>query len=182
MKKFFLLALVAASLVACNSDTSSNSADTDSDTAVVIDSGVVEVPVITYHEGDVIRKDGKVSVWKEGNWVVVEKDIVLDNGVVIAPNGNVKSKEGKVIVLEEGAYVNRTGNFFDRAGNAIQNAWDATKTGVSNAAEATKEGVKDAADATKDGLKDAGKTIKSGAEKVGEKTKQIVDDLKPRKP
>lgn len=165
MKRIFGIALIAAaSLAACNNDSkTSENADT---TTVSADTTVSVAPTVTYSEGDVIMRDGKLMSYKNGDWVVVDKDVTLDNGTVVTTKGEVK-KDGKVVVLEDGYYVNRSGNFFDRTGAAIDNAWDATKKGVENAAEATK-----------DGLQKAGDAIKSGAEKVGDKTKEVVEDIK----
>ena len=170
MKKLFAIAFLAVGFVACNNDAETkDNADTlvvDTDTTVV-----VEQPVITYTEGDVSKKDGKVVVYEKGTWVPVQKDIVLEDGTVVTVSGEAKSKDGKVYVIEDGYYVTRAGRFFDRTGAAIENAWDATKEGVKNAAEATK-----------DGLEKAGEAVKEGAEKVGDKLKadhdRKVEDVK----
>jgi hypothetical protein len=50
--------------------------------------------------------------------------------------------------------VNRTGRFFDRTGNAIENVWDDTKRGV----------------------KKAGKAVGNAAKKAGEKVEDAVTD------
>lgn len=193
MKKTLGIVFGVALLAACNSsENQSAEATTDSSGSAVItvDTNMVAPPVtVQYTEGDVMLKEGKTYVYTNGNWVVAEKEIKLDNGIVIAPNGEVKSKDGKVVVLEEGEYVNKSGNFFDRTGNAVENAWDKTKEGVSKgaaatkdaaqkAAEATKEGVEKGVEATKDAAHKTGEAIKKGAQKVGDKTKEIVEDIK----
>ncbi|AHF14402.1 DUF6799 domain-containing protein [Niabella soli] len=194
MKKILGLAVLAAAFIACNSsetktgDATADSAGTPAN--VVVDSTPAAPPPVQYTEGDIIKKDdGKVYVYTNGNWVVADKEIKLDNGTVIKPNGEVKNKEGKTIVLEDGEYVNRSGNFFDKTGAAVSNAWDKTKEGVSDAATATKKGVEKAADktgeaiekgvdATKDAAHKTGEAIKTGAKKVGEKTKDVINDIK----
>ncbi|MCU7693989.1 DUF6799 domain-containing protein [Haoranjiania flava] len=164
MKRILSIAVMAAGIgafVSCNNTANVEKEDT---TAIVVTDPVTPVATTpTYTEGDVIKKDGKAHVYQNGNWVVLEKDVTLDNGVVVKKTGEVRNKEGKVVVLEEGAYVTKTGNFFDRTGAAIENAWDATKRGVENAADATKEG-----------LRKAGDSISAGAQRVGDKINEAV--------
>lgn len=153
MKKLFALAFLAVGFAACNNNAENK--DGDDTLAVVTDTAVVveQVPVPTqptYTEGDVSRRDGKVVVYNNGNWVPVEKDIVLDDGTTVTAKGEAKNKEGKVYVIEDGYYVTRAGRFFDRTGQAINNAWDATKEGVKNAAEAVKEGAENVGDHLKE--------------------------------
>ena len=156
MKKIFGLAIVSMTIFACN-DTQSPSINEDTrDTS----STVIETPPPastdnTYMpaEGDVTYRDRKVLVMKNGAWVEAEDDVKLDNGVVVYRTGKAK-KDGKEIVIEEGVVINREGNFFDKTGRAIENAWDATK----------------------DGVKKAGSEIEKGAEKAGDKVNDAVDD------
>ena len=124
---------------------------------------VTETTTYTAANGDIMMKDGKLMEWKNGQWVAAEGDVTLDNGVIVSKAGVVKQQD-KTVQLEEGEAVNRSGNFFDKAGHAISNAWDATKKGVGTAAEKTGEAVKD-----------AGKAIGKGAAKVGEKAKEAVN-------
>ena len=56
-------------------------------------------------------------------------DVTLDNGITVRRNGRVV-RDGNEIELAEGEVVTRTGNFFDRAGNAIEKGWDKTKHGL----------------------------------------------------
>jgi hypothetical protein len=57
---------------------------------------------------------------------------------VVRKNGEVK-KGDDVVVLKDGEVVDRSGRFFDNAGNAIEDAWDATKKGVKKAGQEVKE-------------------------------------------
>lgn len=183
MKKILSFALVLG-VLACNN--AANHSQTD-DTTIV--ANVDTAPTIEYVEGDIIMADGKLMVYTNGQWEPVERDITLDNGVVVRTNGDIVNKDGEKIVLQEGTRVSKVGAFFDKTGAAIENAWDATKQGVSNAAEATgdalekgasatKEGVKTAAEATKEKAKDVGQAIKKGAQKVGDKATEIKEDIK----
>ena len=108
-----------------------------------------------YRDGDVKMVEKKVMVYRNGNWVAADSDVTMTNGTVVKVNGEVV-KDGKTRTLEDGEVVNTSGDFFDRTGNALSNAW-----------EDTKEGAKDAWDATK-----------KGAKKVGEKTEEVVNDIK----
>jgi hypothetical protein len=177
MKRIFLIASVAFAAVACNS--TSGNAETSDDTVVIseVDTLPVAPAAPEFAEGDVIKKDGKLVVYTNGAWVPVEKDIVLDNGVTVKTSGEIVDKKGNKVVLEEGERVTKAGVFFDRAGAAIDNAWDATKRGVSNAADATGNAVEKAADATKDAAKDVGQAVKKGAQKVGDKAKEVKEDI-----
>jgi hypothetical protein len=151
MKRIFSLAFVAI-LAACN-NTATTVTDSDtvaSETIVTPDTAatVFYTPV----DGDVIYKDGKVMVMRNGQWVETDKDITLENGVVIDKTG--KAKRGKVeIKMEDGNIVSKTGNFFDKTGKAIDNAWEDTK----------------------DAVKDAGKAVGHAAEKVGKKIDTALD-------
>lgn len=163
MKKIIALAVIAASFAACDTQDKKVTTTEGTDTT-----GAVTTVSTTYTpgEGDVMYKDGKVMVWRSDNWVEAEGDVTLENGIVVRRNGEVR-RDDKVVVLHEGETVNRSGNFFDKTGAAIDNAWDATKKGVSKAADATEKGVNKAADA-----------VKKAGKKVGEKTKEVVRDIK----
>lgn len=151
MKRFFLLAGFAATLFACNNDSATVTVDKDSS-----DNAARSTErTYTSTDGDVSYRDGKLVVWRNGAWVESNEDVRLENGTVIRRNGEVE-RDGKVVVLEDGEVVDRTGRFFDRAGNAIENAWDKTKEGV----------------------KEAGKEVKEGAKKVGEEVKDVFKDDK----
>lgn len=130
MKKFFPIAM-AALLAACNSSTTTVS---DEDTALT-DTPDTVTTVYAPVDGDVIYRDDKVYVMRNGEWIEAEDDVTLDNGVVIYKTG--KAKKGDVeIELEDGEMVNKSGDFFDRTGRAIDNAWQDTKRAIKDAGEA----------------------------------------------
>jgi hypothetical protein len=78
--------------------------------------------------------------------------VKLDNDVVVYRDGHAR-RNGVDVTWDEGYVVDRSGRVWDRTGNAIENAWDATKYGV----------------------KRAGQAVGNAAEKVGEKAKDAVD-------
>lgn len=110
-------------------------------------------------EGDVTRRSGKVMVYHNSNWVSADRDMNGDNGVTISRSGTV-TRDGQTVEIQEGETVNRSGSFFDKAGNAISNAWDKTK-----------EVGKDVGH----GAKEVGKEVGHAAKKVGSKVKDAVD-------
>lgn len=179
MNKTIFLASVAAIFFSCTGGESKTEPETPVETtatpAEAENSTVTPPATYTAEDGDVMWKDGKLMEYKSGAWTVAEKDITLGDGTVISLKGNITGKDGKMISIKEGETVKKTGQFFDKAGNAIANAWDAAKEGVKNAVDATKEGVKDAANAVKEGAEDAGKAVEEGAKKVGDKAKKVVD-------
>lgn len=159
MKTIFVIAIAAASFTACNN---AGTGSTDTDT-IITDSSFTDTmpaaPVTTDTvtsaytpvEGDVIYRDNKVYVMKNGTWVEANNDVTLDNGAVVYKTGTVK-KDKQEIKLKEGEMVSKTGNFFDKAGHAFSNAWGQTK----------------------DAVKDAGKAIDKTAKKAGAKVDSIV--------
>jgi hypothetical protein len=156
MKKVLGLAIVSLAVFACNDNQQSSGINKDTrDTSTIMETPppasteTVYVPA----EGDYTYKENKVMVMKDGKWVEVDKEVKLDNGTVIEQNGTVR-KDGKEVELEEGTVVNKEGNFFDKAGHAIDNAWDATKEGV----------------------KKAGNEVEKGAKKVGDKVHDATHD------
>ena len=102
-------------------------------------------------EGDVIYRDGKVMVWRNDAYVLADEDVKLDDNVIVKKNGDVV-RNGKTVRLEEGEAVTRTGKWFNKAGEGIEDGWDAAKKGVNKAGDA----------------------IKKGANKVGEEVKDII--------
>jgi hypothetical protein len=154
MKTFILIAGIAASFIACNNEskeTTSVEQDTVSDTTTTTNT-TTTTTTYTPAEGDVSYRNGNVVVWRNNEWTKTDKDVTLDNGVVVHKDGKVE-KDHNVVVLDDGEVVNKSGRFFDKAGNAIDNAWDATK----------------------EGAKKAGNAIEKGANKVGEKAKDVFD-------
>ena len=127
MKKLFVLAIIGASLLACNENTDkTNKTDATSHEAYA--------PA----DGDVSYRNGKVLVWRNNEWVDADDDVRLDNGVVVRRNGEVVRND-EVIVLKDGEVVNKSGRFFDKAGNAIDDAWHGAKKGVTKAGEGVKK-------------------------------------------
>lgn len=168
MKKILALAFAAISFAACNDDGDTATTTTDSTslttTGTTTDTGAYgdttgALNTTTTNqayqpaEGDVTYEQKKVRVRRNNAWVDADEDVKLDNNVTVYRDGRV-SRDGKDIMIEEGEVVDRTGNFFDRAGNRIENVWDDTKRLAKN----------------------AGKKVKKGAEKVGEKVEKAVTD------
>lgn len=135
MKTLVILAITATTLLACNTDNTSTTDKTDTSTHAAY----------APSEGDVTSRNGKVMVWRDGEWKEADADVHLDNGVVVNRKGEV-IKEDKVVVLDDGEVVDRSGRFFDKAGNAIEDAWDATKKGVKKAGEEVKDVFRDDGD------------------------------------
>lgn len=156
MKRVFILALTAGFLASCtDSGDKTTVSTTSSDTAVVIDNDAAPMATTTTTytpgDGDVIMRDGKTMYWKDGAWVATTGNTTMSNGMIITREGKV-TQENRTITLNDGEAVNRTGNFFDRTGNAIDNAWDATKRGVSKAADATGDALKKAGNKVADAV------------------------------
>ena len=149
MKKVIVLAFVALFFIACKDSNETEKTTVESnENNTITDTSETYLP----EDGDVLYTDKKVRVRKNGKWVDADNDVILDNGVVVTRNGRVR-KDGRERNLEDGYILNKTGDFFDRSGRAIENAWDATK----------------------EGAKDAGRAVKDAAEKVGDKTKDLLD-------
>ena len=92
-------------------------------------------------EGDVSYRGGKVVVYRNGAWVDADNDVTLDNGIIVRRNGRVV-KDNEEYELEEGVVVTKSGDFWDKAGNAIEDGWEGVKKGFRK----VKEEVKDAVD------------------------------------
>lgn len=155
MSKAILAVCAAVLFTACNSGDTNRDATNDS---VVTTTTTTEHRAYTPADGDVTRRDGKVLVMRNGQWVEADADVRLENGTVIDRNGRVV-REGRVIEIREGEVVTRTGDFFDRAGNAIENAWDSTKAGV----------------------KEIGRKIGDATRKAGDKIENAVSDTNKHK-
>ncbi|MEO7315091.1 MAG: DUF6799 domain-containing protein [Ginsengibacter sp.] len=149
MKKIILMASVVALLSACNANTDENTVVSNDTLGPVITN---ETPLTTTEtvvvnkyspsEGDVTYRNNQLLVWRGNDWVKVEKDVTLDNGVVIYKNGEVK-RDGKTVKLEDGEVVTSVGKFFDKTGDAIDDAWNSTKKGVRKAGDAIDKAAKD---------------------------------------
>jgi hypothetical protein len=161
MKKIFI-AFPFVAMIACN-DNSNSTAVPVSDTSTTttsmsatsssMDTTAADKTYVkrkyTPGEGDVIYRDRKVSVWKNGTYAEADKDVTLDSGIVVKRSGDVTWKDQNA-KLQEGDAVSKTGDFFDNAGDKIEDAWHATKRGVKKAADAV------------------GKTAKKTGEKVND--------------
>ena len=145
MKTFFAMAIAAVSFAACdNAATDNTKVETTTTTNTTPNSTTnTNSKNYTARDGDVTYRENKVRVMRNGEWVNADNDVKLDNDVVVYKHGRIK-KDNREVELKDGEIVNRTGDLFDRSGNAIENAWDATK----------------------EGAKDAGRAIKNTAEKV----------------
>ena len=134
------MALVAASLTACNStETEEATVETDATT-------MSATTAYTPAEGDVKYRDGQLMVWKNNEWVEADDNVKMDNGVVVYKNGEVK-RDDDVVVMEDGEVVSHTGKFFDKTGKAVEDAWDATKKGVEKAGKAVEKAAQKTEDA-----------------------------------
>ena len=156
MKKIFGLAIVSmAAFAACNDNQTPSINEDTRDTSTVIETTPPATTTTAYVpvDGDVTVKDDKVLVMRNGEWVETKEDVKFNNGVVVYRSGKAK-KDGKEIEVEDGVVINKDGDFFDRTGQAIENAWDDTKTGV----------------------KKAGDEIEKGANKAGDKIEAATDD------
>ena len=159
MKKVILILAAAASFTACKDTEPTNTTDNmTGDTVVTNDPMSNTTPPAstpyTVTEGDIMRKGGVIVVYENSQWVPVTGEVNLADGTVVTQRGEVK-RDGRMVKLEEGYTVSRTGAFFDRAGAAIENAWDATKDATKEAAQDIKQGTKNAMDNTKEAVRDA---------------------------
>jgi len=153
MKKIFLITFAAAALTACNSATTTENSTVNTDSVASADtndsmSTTVNTSTTTYTpaEGDVTYKDNQLMVWRGNAWVKADDDVKMDDGVTVYKDGKVK-KDNKTVTLDDGEVVDHNGNFFDKTGHAISDAWDATKKGVNEAGEAIGNAAKDTKDA-----------------------------------
>ena len=137
MKKFLAMAVAVCSLAACNDAADDTTVETR-DTTTMTTTNTANA--YTASEGDVTYRNNKVLVMRNGEWVETNEDVTLDNGVVIKRNGRAV-RNNEEIELEDGEVVTRTGNFFDKTGQAIENAWDATKRGVKKAGQKIEDAV-----------------------------------------
>lgn len=130
MKKILVMAFVAATFVACDTGT----ADNDADTTTVTTTSTTDNAAYAPSNGDVTRKDGKVLVYRNGQWVETNEEVRVGNDVVVTSNGRAV-KDGWEREIEEGETITHEGEFLDRTGQAIENAWDETKEGVKKVGE-----------------------------------------------
>jgi hypothetical protein len=130
MKKILVIAGMAF-LISCN--------DEKNDSATTTETETTTSTAYTASEGDVTYRGGKVMVYRNNSWVDADNDITVDNGIVVRRTGRVV-KDNDEYELEDGVVVTKTGNFFDKAGNTIEDGWEGVKKGFRK----VKEEVKDA--------------------------------------
>ncbi len=154
MKRIFVFAIAATSFVACNDQktTDTTTVNSDTTTMVTMDDNTMATQTYVASEGDVMYRDGKVMVWRNNAYVEADNDVTLDDNIVVKRNGDV-IRNGETARMEDGEAVTRTGRWFNKAGEGIEDGWEATKKGVRKAGEA----------------------IKKGAKKVGEEVKDVVN-------
>ena len=127
MKKILLAAGIVF-LLSCNNEKKDAGTTTETTTS----------KTYTASEGDVTYKGGKVMVYRNNSWVEADDDITLENGIVVRRTGRV-AKDSEEYELEEGVVVTKTGDFFDRAGNAIEDGWEGVKKGFKKGTEEVKD-------------------------------------------
>lgn len=151
MKKIIAAGMVCLAFTACTNSTKTNEVIATDTSATVMEpkgDAVVTTVVYTPAEGDVIYRDGKVMVWHSNAYVVTNKDVKLDNGLVVKPNGDVV-REDETVTLDDGEAVSATGRFFNKAGNVIEDGWKGAKKGVKKAGEGIKKAAKETGEAVK---------------------------------
>ncbi len=57
----------------------------------------------------IMKKDGKITVMKDGKTMDLTSDMTLENGTVVMKDGTVKTKDGKTSMLEDGDCVYMNG-------------------------------------------------------------------------
>ena len=101
MKKLILT--FAAIIVTCGvfaqTDPATKKADTDKTTQKQY-----------RHPNGYMMKDGKMMIVKDGNLMLIQKDITLSNGTVIMADGNYMEKGKSKMKLKDGDHVDMDGN------------------------------------------------------------------------
>ena len=151
MKRIFFSVFAAVALAACGESQTDSTTSADTMTTTEAYAGNT-AGTRTPGDGDVTWQDNRVRVYRNNTWEDANDDVRFDNGVVVRRDGRVV-RDGREYEYEDGYIVDRDGNVWDRTGNAMADAWDATKHGV----------------------KEAGKAIGDAGEAVGEKAKDAVD-------
>lgn len=156
MKKIFFTVFVAGALTACNS------AETNDTTATTTDSSnntmMATSTTYTPSEGDVTYRNDKLMVYRNNQWEETDKEQTVGNGIVVHTNGAVSYGE-KTDTLTDGQVVSHAGTFFDKSGNAIKDAWSATKHGVGEAGEAVGHAAGEAGEAVGHAASDAANAV-----------------------
>lgn len=143
MKKIIVLALAVTSLAACNEQKSKESVMVNTDTSTNVtmdnmDNATTTTTTYTPADGDISYTNGKLMVWRNNAYVEADNDVTLEDNIVVKRNGEA-TRNGVVIKLEDGERVSRTGRFFNRTGEVIEDGWDATKRGAKKVGEKVKD-------------------------------------------
>ena len=93
MKHLFVLTVMAATILSCNSNT-----DTTTSTKTDTSSNAATSTTYAPSEGDVTYRNGKVMVWRNNDWVVTDDDVSLNDGVIVRKNGEVRRGDDVVFV------------------------------------------------------------------------------------
>lgn len=175
MKKIFLFSCVIALLASCDSP-GTQKEEVNSTTDTVNRSLATPTPY-TAAPGDVKFEDHNLYIYKEDKWVTTDEEQTMGNGIVVHTNGTVTN--GKLTdTLAQGEIVSHSGDMYDKAGNAINDAWNAAKEGVNTAADSVKSGVNAAGDAAKEGVQKAGEAAGKGLSSAGQAANKAVKDTK----
>ena len=71
---------------------------------------VMESPKTQSQQPDqIVMKDGRLVVYKNGKQSDMKEDVLLGNGTVVTMDGTVKTKEGKTIRLNNGESIDANG-------------------------------------------------------------------------
>lgn len=168
MKKILLAICIAGLILACNNEGSNSEATSTADTT---DRSVMSTTAYVPTEGDATFKDQQLMIYKGDKWVTTDHQITMGNGVIVYTNGTVKN--GEIIdTLAEGEIVSHSGDLYDKAGNAIHDAWNVTKKEINNATDSVQAGVNRAGDAVSKGVSSAGEAANNAVKD----TKNAMDN------
>jgi hypothetical protein len=131
MKKMLVAAGILF-LVACNNE--------NKDATKTNETTTTTTRTYSASEGDVSYRNGKVVVYRNNAWVDADDDITLDNGIVVRKTGRVV-KDNDEYELDEGVVVTKKGDFWDKAGNVIEDGWEGVKKGFRKVKQEVKEAV-----------------------------------------
>ena len=115
MKKILVVPAIAF-LASCNNEKADTTTNETTTTTKTYEPG----------EGDVSYRDGRLVVYRNNAWVDADADVTLDNGIVVRRTGRVV-KDNEEYELEDGVVVTKEGDFWDKAGNAIEDGWEGIK-------------------------------------------------------
>jgi hypothetical protein len=168
MKKTILISCLALAFAACvNPGTTKNESAPQADTT---DKSTLSVTPYTPTQGDVTFRDKQLLIYKDDKWVATDKVQTMGNGIIVYTNGTVKNGE-LTDTLAQGEIVSHSGDLYDKAGNAIHDAWSAAKEGVNKAGDAAKDEINKAGQAAGKDLNAAGEA----ANKAVKDTKEALD-------